>query len=94
MQALLQIATSYAYERSVSPSCLTQPCPQQPPRTPAEMKTAEEIFRVYDLYLWLFDRLGAPGVFRGRRQVLQQRQHVAELIDSALQEMGGVRGWR
>jgi len=58
------------------------------------MKTAEEMFRVYDLYLWLYDRLGAPGVFSGRRQVLQQRQHVAELIDSALQEMGAVRGWR
>jgi hypothetical protein len=54
------------------------------------MKTAEELFRVYDLYLWLHSRLGAPGVFRGRRQVLQQRQHVAELIDVALKKMGGV----
>jgi hypothetical protein len=54
------------------------------------MKVAEELFRVYDLFLWLYDRLGAPGVFRGRRQVLQQRQQVAGLIDVALQRMGGV----
>lgn len=53
------------------------------------MKSAEELFRVHELYLWLYDRL-APGVFRGRRHVLQQRQHVADLIDVALQQMGGV----
>jgi hypothetical protein len=90
-QALLQIASAYAYERHVTPECITLPCPDQPPRSPAEMKTAEELFRVYDLYLWLYDRLGAPGVFRGRRQVLRQRQQVGELIDIALQKMGGVR---
>jgi hypothetical protein len=54
------------------------------------MKTAEELFRVFDLYLWLYDRLGAPGVFRGRHQVMRQRQQVGELIDVALQKMGGV----
>jgi hypothetical protein len=54
------------------------------------MKTAEELFRVYDLYLWLHSRLGAPGVFKGQPQVLKQRQHVAELIDVALKTMGGV----
>lgn len=58
------------------------------------MKTAEELFRVYDLYLWLYDRLGSPGVFRGRRQVLRQRQKVAELIDCALQRMGGLQAVR
>ena len=89
-QALLQIASSYAFERLVTPDCITLSCPEQPPRTPAEMKSAEELFRVYDLYLWLYDRLGAPGVFRGRRKVLRLRQTVAELIDIALQRMGGL----
>lgn len=90
-QALLHIAGAYAYDGHVTPDCITLPCPDQPPRSPAEMKSAEELFRVYDLYLWLYDRLGAPGVFRGRRQVLRMRQQVADLIDQALQRMGGLQ---
>lgn len=90
LQALLQIAAAYAYDRHVTPDCISLPCPDQPPRSPAEMKTAEELFRVYDLYLWLCTRLGAPGVFRGRKHVLKQREHVAGLIDVALKKMGGV----
>jgi hypothetical protein len=54
------------------------------------MKVCEEVFRVLDLWLWLYDRLGAPGVFRGRAHVLAERQRVAELIDAALRHMGGL----
>lgn len=89
-QALLQLASSYAFERCVTPDCITLHQPSHAPRSAAEMKAAEELFRVLDLYLWLYDRLGVPGVFRGRRQVLQQRQQVAELINSALRRMGGL----
>lgn len=53
------------------------------------MKAAEELFRIYDLYLWLAGRMG-PGVFRGRKFIRQQRQQVADLINVALQEMGGI----
>lgn len=90
-QALLHIAGCYVYDRHVTPDCLPIRCPDQPPRSPAEMKTAEEVFRVLDLYLWLAnDRLGSPGVFKDRREVEEQRQQVAGLIDVALQRMGGV----
>lgn len=89
-QALLTFATLYVDEHRITPDCITTSI-SSPPRTPAEMKAAEELFRVYDLYLWLAGRMG-PGVFQGQKQVRQQRQQVAELINFALQEMGGVLG--
>lgn len=88
VQALLTFATLYVDHRRVTPECITTQIPA-PPRTAAEMKAAEELFRVYDLYLWLGGRAG-PGVFQGRKVIRQQRQQVAELINVALQEMGGV----
>lgn len=95
MQALLTFATLYVEERRVTPHCITSRL-TAPPRTAVEMKAAEELFRVYDLYLWLAGRVG-PGVFQGQKLIRKQRQQVAELINVALQEMGGVigsRGWQ
>jgi hypothetical protein len=71
----------------VTPDCIALAMPGQPPRSLSEMKTAEEAFRCLDLYLWLYDRLGA---FTGRGRVLAQRQQLAGLIDAALLRMGGV----
>lgn len=91
MQALVVFAGRYTYERQVTPEAIQQQPPTEPPRTPSEMKAAEELFRIYDLYLWLAGRMG-HGVFRGQQHVLQHRQQVAAMIDVALRRLGGVEG--
>jgi hypothetical protein len=74
LQALLAFATLYVEQQRITPDCMPLPM-QQPPASQAEMKSAEELFCVYDLYLWLAGRVG-HGVFRGRKQVQQQRAQV------------------
>jgi hypothetical protein len=74
LQALLAFATLYVQDLRITPDCMPLP-PQQPPASQAEMKAAEELFRVNDLYLWLAGRVG-HGVFRRRKQVQQQRAQV------------------
>jgi hypothetical protein len=89
LQALVVFAGRYTYERRVTPEAIQQQLPIEPPRTPSEMKAAEELFRIYDLFLWLAGRMG-HGVFRGQQHVQKHRQQVATMIDVALRRLGGV----
>lgn len=74
VQALLAFASLFVEQQRVTPDCMALPL-QTPPASQVEMKAAEELFRVYDLYLWLAGRVG-HGVFRGRKQVQRQRAQV------------------
>jgi hypothetical protein len=85
VQALLAFATLYVQEQRITPDCMPLPL-QQPPCSQAEMKAAEELFRVYDLYLWLAGRVG-HGVFRGRKQVQRQRAQVRAFVLKKWEEM-------
>eukprot|EP00879_Flechtneria_rotunda_P023857 GHRR01025266.1.p1 GENE.GHRR01025266.1~~GHRR01025266.1.p1 ORF type:complete len:416 (+),score=89.85 GHRR01025266.1:337-1584(+) len=89
MQALVALASQYATNRQVTPDVISHTI-TSPPATQAQMKAAEELFRVYDLYLWLEGRM-APGVFQGKKLVQERRQAVADLIDEGLCKMGGLR---
>lgn len=81
MQALLTFATRYAHDRYVTPDCILHRV-SEPPATLTALKRAEELFRVYDLYVWLAARF--TGTIQGHGAAMHRRLHCSDLIDQAL----------
>ncbi|PNH00709.1 ATP-dependent RNA helicase SUPV3L1, mitochondrial [Tetrabaena socialis] len=67
-----------------------RPLPQDPPRSESELKWLEELFRVYDLYVWLGFRL--PYAFTGRQEAEAARAVCGGLIEEGLDRLAAA-GW-
>lgn len=71
----------------VTPACIHHPAlGAQPPRTEAELLRAEELFRVYDLFVWLALRFGS-GAFKGVAHARQARRAVSKAIEQGLRQL-------